>query len=75
MDMVVLSPPPFSQLIISCFFNFSGADLAALIREASLLALQDVINNSSTSTKSTKTSVAKKHFEDAFKKIRASSLR
>lgn len=47
--------------------NFSGADLAALVREASVLALRDILKGSASEVQ-----VTPLHFEKAFGKVRPS---
>ena len=63
--------------------KFSGADLSALIREASLCSLQEVLDNMEAESNVTATNaqqievisqcvVSRKHFENAFKQVRSS---
>ena len=61
----------FSHCILVTIRNcFSGADLAALVREASVTALKDVI--SQPDIVHSHISVAKVHFEAAFQKVKPS---
>lgn len=49
--------------------NFTGADLAALVREAGILCLQEYINSTELNKQ---LAIQSKHFDDAMMKIRPS---
>ncbi|KAM4694936.1 nuclear valosin-containing protein-like [Discoglossus pictus] len=51
---------------------FTGADLSALIREASISALRQEMMKKAPSTSSGGVKVGQRHFEEAFKKVRPS---
>ncbi|KAM3853162.1 nuclear valosin-containing protein-like [Vipera latastei] len=51
---------------------FTGADLSALVREASVCALKQQMTMSSPANKNREIRVGKKHFEEAFKKVKSS---
>ncbi|XP_063160199.1 nuclear valosin-containing protein-like [Candoia aspera] len=58
-----------------CCDYFTGADLSALVREASVCALKQKMTIFSTANRNVFTGeikVAKKHFEEAFKKVKSS---
>ncbi|XP_007426351.1 nuclear valosin-containing protein-like isoform X1 [Python bivittatus] len=59
----------------SCCDCFTGADLSALVREASVCALKQEMTVFSSANRNVFTGeirVAKKHFEEAFKKVKSS---
>jgi len=66
-----LHPVSDRFVILIMFYFFRGADLAALVREASVSALKEAILNKGTQS-SQVISVRKQHFETAFRKIRPS---
>ncbi|XP_026535767.1 nuclear valosin-containing protein-like [Notechis scutatus] len=51
---------------------FTGADLSALVREASVCALKQQMTMFSPANKNREIKVGKKHFEEAFKKVKSS---
>lgn len=61
----------FVSCSMFCLFCFSGADLAALVREASVSALKEAITKQGTQSSQVIT-VKGEHFETAFKKVKPS---
>ena len=55
-----------------CTFVFSGADLAALVREASVTALREFMSAAREPGSSDTVTVANKHFRTAFCKVKPS---
>ncbi|KAJ6666830.1 hypothetical protein lerEdw1_018832 [Lerista edwardsae] len=57
---------------------YTGADLSALVREASLCALRQemtLLNTTNMKVSTAELKIAKKHFEEAFKKVKSSISR
>lgn len=52
--------------------GFTGADLAALVRDASLLALSEIILSAKSDNDFTPVFVTSKHFDSALQKLRPS---
>ncbi|XP_040841687.1 nuclear valosin-containing protein-like isoform X3 [Ochotona curzoniae] len=52
--------------------GYTGADLSALVREASLCALRQEMARQKSGEEKGKLKVGQKHFEDAFKKVKSS---
>ncbi|XP_042645502.1 nuclear valosin-containing protein-like isoform X2 [Tyto alba] len=51
---------------------FTGADLSALVREASVCALRQEMALQNTQSKKGEIKISRKHFEEAFKKVKSS---
>lgn len=51
---------------------YSGADLSALVREASLCALRQEMARQKSGSEKGELKISQKHFEDAFKKVKSS---
>ncbi|XP_056213578.1 nuclear valosin-containing protein-like [Falco biarmicus] len=51
---------------------YTGADLSALVREASICALRQEMAQQNTQSKKGEIKISRKHFEDAFRKVKSS---
>jgi transitional endoplasmic reticulum ATPase len=51
--------------------NYVGADIEAICREASMLAIREYVNETKKKKKKPDFEIAMKHFEDAFNKVKA----
>jgi transitional endoplasmic reticulum ATPase len=51
--------------------NYVGADIEAICREASMLAIREYVNETKKQKKKPDFEIAMKHFEDAFNKVKA----
>ena len=51
--------------------NYVGADIEAICREASMLAIREYVNETKEKKKKPDFEIAMKHFEDAFNKVKA----
>ncbi|XP_061481055.1 nuclear valosin-containing protein-like [Rhineura floridana] len=58
-----------------CCDSYTGADLSALVREASVCALKEEMAMLNTANRKGEIRITKKHFEGAFKKVKSSVSR